>query len=150
MLSDTARYAMRAMMALAERHPRPASIAEIAQDISAPRKYLEAVMLRLKLEGLLTSQRGRSGGYALARRAVEISVADIIRSMDGPLALTPCASRTRFEACDNCMDVAICSIRFVLLEGRDALAEVLERRTLEDLIHQPGLIQPDLSILPAA
>lgn len=150
MLSDTARYAMRAMMALADRYPRPASIAEIAQDISAPRKYLEAVMLRLKLEGLLTSQRGRTGGYALARRAAEISVADIIRSMDGPLALTPCASRTRFEACDNCMDVAICSIRFVLLEGRDALAEVLERRTLEDLIHKPGVTQPDLSTSPAA
>ena len=145
MLSDTARYAMRAMMALADRHPAPASIAEIAQDISAPRKYLEAVMLRLKLEGLLTSQRGRNGGYALARRAGEISVADIIRSLDGPLALTPCASRTRFEACENCMDVATCSIRFVLLEGRDALAEVLERRTLQDLAGTS-----DLSISPAA
>jgi Rrf2 family protein len=145
MLSDTARYAMRAMMALAERHPAPASIAGIAEDISAPRKYLEAVMLRLKREGLLISTRGRTGGYALARPAVEISVADIIRSLDGPLALTPCASRTRFEACENCVDVASCSIRFVLLEGRDALAEVLERRTLADLVQKP-----DLSILPAA
>jgi len=145
MLSDTARYAMRAMMALAERHPQPASIAGIAEDISAPRKYLEAVMLRLKREGLLVSSRGRTGGYALARPATEISVADIIRSTDGPLALTPCASRTRFEACENCMDVATCSIRFVLLEGRDALAEVLERRTLADLVRTP-----DLSISPAA
>jgi Rrf2 family protein len=145
MLSDTARYAMRAMMALADRHPQPASIAGIAEDISAPRKYLESVMLRLKRDGLLISSRGRTGGYALARPATEISVADIIRTVDGPLALTPCASRTRFEACENCMDVAICSIRFVLLEGRDALAEVLERRTLADLVRTP-----DLSILPAA
>jgi Rrf2 family protein len=145
MLSDTARYAMRAMMALAERHPAPASIAGIAEDIAAPRKYLEAVMLRLKREGLLVSSRGRTGGYALARAATEISVADIIRGMDGPLALTPCASRTRFEACDNCMDVNVCSIRSVLLEGRDALAEVLERRTLADLVQSP-----DLSIAPAA
>jgi Rrf2 family protein len=145
MLSDTARYAMRAMMALAERHPRPAAIGEIAEAITAPRKYLEAVMLRLKREGLLVSSRGRTGGYALARPATEISVADIIRSTDGPLALTPCASRTRFEACENCVDVTTCSIRFVLLEGRDALAEVLERRTLADLASTP-----DLSILPAA
>jgi Rrf2 family protein len=145
MLSDTARYAMRAMMALAERHPRPAAIAEVAEAISAPRKYLEAVMLGLKRDGLLLSSRGRAGGYALARPATEISVADIIRSVDGPLALTPCASRTRFEACENCVDVSACSIRVILLEGRDALAEVLERRTLADLIQAP-----DLSILPAA
>jgi Rrf2 family protein len=145
MLSDTARYAMRAMMTLAGRHPTPAAIGEVAEAISAPRKYLEAVMLRLKREGLLVSSRGRLGGYALARPAAEISVADIIRVMDGPLALTPCASRTRFKACENCMDVATCSIRFVLLEGRDALAEVLERRTLQDLVGTP-----DLSISPAA
>lgn len=134
MLSDTARYAMRAMMVLAEREPKPASILEIATQASAPRKYLESIMLRLKLNGLLVSQRGRTGGYGLARPASEISVADIIRSTDGPLALTPCASRTRFEACEDCADVETCRIRFVLLEGRDALAEVLERRTLEDLI----------------
>ncbi len=149
MLSDTARYAMRAMMTLAERHPTPAAIGEVAEAISAPRKYLEAVMLRLKREGLLVSSRGRLGGYALARPATEISVADIIRVMDGPLALTPCASRTRFEACENCIDVATCSIRFVLLEGRDALAEVLERRTLQDLVGSDA-IGPDLSISPAA
>jgi len=139
MLSDTARYAMRAMMVLAERAPTPASILEVATEASAPRKYLESIMLRLKLAGLLVSQRGRSGGYGLARPANEISVADIIRSTDGPLALAPCASRTRFEACDDCPDVETCRIRFVLLEGRDALAEVLERRTLADLVSEPLL-----------
>ena len=147
MLSDTARYAMRAMMVLAERDGH-ASILEVATAASAPRKYLESILLRLKLDGLLVSLRGRSGGYALSRPAGEISVADIIRATDGPLALAPCASRTRFEACEDCVDVATCRIRFVLLEGRDALAEVLERRTLADLISSPsrsdGEVAPSL------
>jgi Rrf2 family protein len=134
MLSDTARYAMRAMMVLADREPKPASILEVATVSSAPRKYLESIMLRLKVAGLLVSQRGRSGGYALARPAAEINVADIIRSVDGPLALAPCASRTRFAKCEDCPDFDACRIRVVLLEGRDALAEVLERRTLQDLV----------------
>ena len=140
MLSDTARYAIKAMVALAERSPGAATITEVAVAASAPRKYLEAVMLRLKREGLLVSTRGRTGGYALARPAVEIAVADIIRGLDGPLALAPCASRTRFRACVECEDVASCRIRFVLLEGRDALAEVLERRTLADLVATPEVL----------
>ncbi|CAN5134468.1 Rrf2 family transcriptional regulator [soil metagenome] len=131
-------------MVLAERDGH-ASILEVATEASAPRKYLESIMLRLKLAGLLVSLRGRSGGYALARPANEISVADIIRSTDGPLALTPCASRTRFEACEDCADVETCRIRFVLLEGRDALAEVLERRTLADLV-QPATSEVSTSL----
>ncbi|CAN5116769.1 Rrf2 family transcriptional regulator [soil metagenome] len=138
MLSDTARYAIRAMVVLAKQEPRPASITEVATAAAAPRKYLESVMLRLKRDGLLVSQRGRVGGYGLARAAGAISVADIIRSMDGPLALAPCASRTRYAACKDCIDVEACRIRDVLLEGRDALAEVLERRTLKDLAATPS------------
>jgi len=138
MLSDTARYALRGLIVLAKQEPRPASIVEIAAAADAPRKYLESIMQRLKREGLLLSQRGRSGGYALSRSAGAISVADIIRSIDGPLALAPCASRTRYAACNDCVDVEACRIRDVLLEGRDALAEVLERRTLAELAETPA------------
>ena len=138
MLSDTARYAVRALIVLAQRDPVSASILEVAAASGAPRKYLEAVLLRLKRDEILTSTRGRTGGYRLARPANTISVADIIRSMDGPLALAPCASRTRYAACNDCVDVEACRIRDVLLEGRDALAEVLERRTLADLAETPA------------
>lgn len=137
MLSDTARYAVRALIVLAQRDPDSVSILEVAGAAGAPRKYLEAVLLRLKRDGILSSTRGRAGGYRLARPAPEITVADIIRSMDGPLALAPCASRTRYAACNDCVDVEACRIRDVLLEGRDALAEVLERRTLADLAETP-------------
>ena len=142
MLSDTARYALRALTVLARQEPRPASIVEIAAAARAPRKYLEAIMQRLKRDGLLFSQRGRTGGYGLARSADRISVADIIRCMDGPLALAPCASRTRYAACADCVDVEACRIRDVLMEGRDALAEVLERRTLAELAETPASDTP--------
>lgn len=148
MLSDTARYAIRALVVLAQRAPAAVSILEIAEQAGAPRKYLESILLRLRKDGLLVSQRGRTGGYALARPAEEIAVADMIRSVDGPLALAPCASRTQFKACNDCVDVHLCRIRDVLLEGRDALAEVLERRTLAELAATPAEVS--ISISPAA
>ena len=83
---------------------------------------------------MLRSRRGRAGGYELAMRPEEISLADVLRSIDGPLALAPCASRTAFRACDDCEDVLTCRIRNILLEGRDALAAVLEGRSLADLL----------------
>ncbi|MFN4296318.1 MAG: RrF2 family transcriptional regulator [Brevundimonas sp.] len=138
MISNKARYALRSLIFLAERHPRPASIAEIAAGARSPRKFLETILLELKLDGILDSRRGRMGGYELARPASEITVADILRSVDGPLALAPCASRTAFKPCDDCNDIENCRIRHILLEGRDALAAVLEGRKLADLAKVPS------------
>jgi Rrf2 family protein len=133
MISNKVRYALRALIYLAERWPAPASIPDIAMGARAPRKFLETILLELKLDGLLRSRRGRTGGYELAAEPAAISIADVLRSIDGPLALAPCASRTAFRACDDCEDVTSCRIRHILLEGRDALAAVLEGRTLADL-----------------
>lgn len=141
MISNKARYALRALIFLAERHPRPAAIPEIATGARAPRKFLETILLELKQEGVLDSRRGRLGGYELARAPRDVSVADILRAVDGPLALAPCASRTAFRACEDCPDVASCRIRHVLLEGRDALAGVLESRSLADLTRVPQRIE---------
>lgn len=138
MISNKVRYALRALIFLAERWPNPAAIPDIAVGARAPRKFLETILLELKLDGLLLSRRGRAGGYALALRPDQISMAAVLRCIDGPLALAPCASRTAFRACDDCEDVVTCRIRHVLLEGRDALAAVLEQRTLADLIAAPS------------
>jgi len=95
MLSRRSRYALRALIHLAQREAAgPASIAEIARLASAPRKFLEAILLDLKHHNLLISSRGRSGGYQLAAPPEAISFADVIRALDGPLALAPCASKT--------------------------------------------------------
>ena len=133
MLSQKARYALRAMLHLAaQRKEEPQQIADIAEASNVPRKFLEQILLDLKKRGLVHSVRGRSGGYRLARETKDISFAEIIRSIDGPLALSPCASRTAYRRCDDCVDEATCVLRKVLLAVRDSTAHILETRTLAE------------------
>ena len=130
MLSNKARYALRALMVLAEGAPASASISALAEQSKAPRKFLEAILLELNRAGVLVSRRGRAGGYSLARPAEEISVADIIRIVDGPLALAPCASVTAPGRCSTCPDMETCPVRPALIASRNAVAAVLESWTL--------------------
>lgn len=131
MLSHKARYALHALLVLAQHEgEEPMMIADIAAEARVPRKFLEQILLALKKRGIVRSQRGRLGGYLLGRTPQEISFADVIRETDGPLALSPCVSTTAYHKCDDCVDEATCAIRKVLLAARDATAEVLESRTL--------------------
>jgi Rrf2 family protein len=127
MLSQKTKYALRALVYLAslEREPS-ASIAEIAIGAKAPRKFLEAILLELKQAGFVDSRRGRFGGYGLVAPPDKIFFADVIRAVEGPLALAPCASRTAYRPCHDCFDVETCPIRAALLASRDAVAHVLE------------------------
>ncbi|MET0294021.1 MAG: Rrf2 family transcriptional regulator [Phenylobacterium sp.] len=132
MLSQRSRYALRALTWLAQRSDsRPAAIGEIAEAAAAPRKFLEAILLELKRRHFLVSTRGRLGGYALGRAPSEISFADVIRALDGPLALAPCASKTAYRPCETCPTVADCPIHPALVKAREAMAEVLEGWNLE-------------------
>jgi Rrf2 family protein len=132
MLSQKTKYALRALAYLASlTEPSSASIAEVAVGAKAPRKFLEAILLELKLAGFVESRRGRFGGYALAKPAASISFAAVIRAVEGPLALAPCASVTAYKQCADCFPVEYCPIRAALLAGRDAIAEVLENWTIE-------------------
>jgi Rrf2 family protein len=138
MLSQKARYALRALSALAQLGPgEQTQIAEIAEAAQVPRKFLEQILLDLKRRGLVHSTRGKLGGYTLGRPATEIELAEVIRTIDGPLALSPCASRMAYRKCDDCVDAQTCSIRRVLLEVRDATAEILEHRTVADIVEKP-------------
>ena len=139
MLSQKARYALRALTALAELEPgAQAQIAEIADNARVPRKFLEQILLDLKKRGLVHSTRGKLGGYTLGRPASEIELAEVIRTIDGPLALSPCASRMAYRKCDDCLDADTCPIRAVLLEVRDATAEILENRSVASMIEKPA------------
>lgn len=131
MLSNKARYALRALMALAEAAPASVSITALAEQTDAPRKFLEAILLELNRAGLLVSRLGRTGGYALSRPAGRISLADIIRVIDGPLALAPCASVTAPGPCSTCPDMEACTLRPALVASRNAVAAVLEGWTLD-------------------
>jgi Rrf2 family protein len=137
MLSNKARYALRALMALAEAAPASVPVTALAERTDAPRKFLEAILLELNRAGLLISRLGRSGGYSLARPAAEISLADIIRVIDGPLALAPCASITAPGPCSTCPDMEACELRPALIASRNAVASVLEDWTLDRAAVEP-------------
>jgi Rrf2 family protein len=136
MLTSKAKYALRAMIDLAAQAgagPRnPVFIADIARRQDIPRRFLENILLELRKHGLVVSHRGKAGGYALARTPDLINFADIIRAVDGPLALTACTSRTAYKRCEDCRDEAACSIRRAMLKVRDASAAILEATSLAD------------------
>ncbi|ALL12654.1 RrF2 family transcriptional regulator [Caulobacter henricii] len=137
MLSQKARYALRAMIELA-REDGQVTAGELAVRADAPRKFLEAILLTLAREGLVVSRRGKFGGYLLGRPAAEINFAEVIRLVDGPLALAPCVSRTAFRRCEDCRDLATCALREALLRARDATAQVLEGYSLADAVAGEG------------
>lgn len=137
MLTSKARYALRAMTELAAIAKdadwrTPVFIADLSERQDIPRRFLENILLELRKHGLVVSHRGKLGGYALARPPTEITFADIIRAIDGPLAFTPCTSRTRYRACDDCVEERMCAIRRALAVARDAAAGVLEQTTLAE------------------
>jgi Rrf2 family protein len=132
MLSSKARYALRALVELARVEGAQITAGDLAERADAPRKFLEAILLELARRGVVVSRRGKLGGYSLARAAGEISFAEVIRVIDGPLALAPCVSRLSFRKCDDCPDLATCALREALLRARDATADVLERYTLAE------------------
>lgn len=137
MLSQKARYALRAMIELA-REDGQVTAGELSVRADAPRKFLEAILLSLAREGLVVSRRGKFGGYLLGRAASEISFAEVIRLVDGPLALAPCVSRTAFRRCEDCRDLSSCALREALLRARDATAQVLEGYSLADAVAGEG------------
>ncbi|MDB5477504.1 MAG: Rrf2 family transcriptional regulator [Phenylobacterium sp.] len=130
MLSSKARYALRALVELAREPASQITAGELALRADAPRKFLEAILLELARRHIVVSRRGKLGGYALSRAPESISFAEVIRVLDGPLALAPCVSRLAFRKCEDCPDLATCSIREALLRARDATAQVLETYSL--------------------
>lgn len=135
MLSQKARYALRALVELAEEPSSQATATTLAARAGAPKKFLEAILLELSRNNILISRRGKFGGYALAKPADAISFAEIIRVIDGPLALAPCVSRMAFKKCEACPDLKTCRLRQALLRARDATAAVLEEYSLADAVH---------------
>jgi Rrf2 family protein len=130
-LSKRTQYSLRALYALARNHGRgPVLIAQMAREEAIPKKFLEQILLSLKGSELVVSKKGKGGGYALARPPQEISIGEVIRRIEGPLAPLPCASETRFRKCDECPDIETCGTRIVMREVRDAIAEILDRTTL--------------------
>ncbi len=133
-LSQKTKYALRALQTLAREKGRgPMLIADLAEQGALPRKFLELILLELKNHGLLESKRGKGGGYQLRKPPEQITLGEVIRLFDGPLAPIPCASERAFRKCDDCEDIATCGTRLVMREVRDAMATILDNTTLAQL-----------------
>jgi Rrf2 family protein len=136
-ISKRTQYGLKAVLALGRRYGEgPMLIATLSDEEGIPLKFLEAILLALKGRGLLESKKGRHGGYQLSRPPSTITVGSLIRMLDGPLAPLPCASELAFQPCDECVDVESCGTRIIMRQVRDAMADVLDRTTLADLIRR--------------
>lgn len=134
MLSKKTEYAFRALMYLAQhaQEEHPVLIAEISTKRAIPQKFLENILLELKYHGILKSKKGKNGGYFLAKPASSIFLADVLRLVDGPIALLPCVSLHFYKKCDNC-DEKECGLNRIMCEVRDATLAILETKTVADI-----------------
>jgi Rrf2 family protein len=135
MLSKKAKYGLKALVYLAQKDNKQevTLIQEIAQEARIPKKFLEQILLLLKSRGVVNSKRGKEGGYFLVANIKELMIGDVVRIIDGPLAPIPCASKTAFMPCEECVDVKSCEIRWVMGNVRDAISNVLDNTSLEEI-----------------
>ena len=131
-ISKKAEYALRALVAIA-RQPRSWAIQELSAQENIPIKFLEQILLALRHAGLLSSKRGVGGGYTLLRAPGEITLRDVLRVLDGPVAPVPCAAEQPTERC-TCPDPKTCPLRLMMIDLRGDITRLLERRTIEDMM----------------
>ncbi|MCC7402549.1 MAG: Rrf2 family transcriptional regulator [Chitinophagaceae bacterium] len=134
MLSKKAQYAFRALTHLVEHYNKgPVLISEISRKKKIPLKFLENILLGLKQHDILESKKGRGGGYYLKEHPSKTYIATVMRIVDGPIALLPCVSLYFYKRCNNCNEKR-CGLHDVMENVRDATLNILERRTLQDLV----------------
>lgn len=133
MLSKKSQYAFKALMYLAQNNDKgPVLIAEIAKKKKIPLKFLENILLELKKAGVLESKKGKGGGYYFAVSPSEVSMAKVMRLLDGPIALLPCVSLNFYEKCKNC-DEKSCGLHDMMVNVRDATLKILEKKSVGDI-----------------
>ena len=138
-LSKKGEYAVRALIEIGfEAKQRPSSLIQIstvAERTNIPEKFLEQILLALRNGGVLKSKRGVEGGYSLAKDADDITLGEVIRLLDGPLAPIACVSQTSYEPC-SCPDEASCGLHLAMKQVRDAIANILDNYKLSRVIQE--------------
>jgi len=134
MLSKKSQYAFKALGYLTEKYTEgPILISEIAKKKKIPLKFLENILLELKKADILDSKKGKGGGYFLKKSPDKVKVATIIRLVNGPISMIPCVSLYFYERCKNCNEKH-CGLHDMMTEVRDATLNIVENRTLKDLV----------------
>lgn len=133
MLTKKGKYGLKAAVYLARLPPGASTqVAEIAETNQIPKKFLDVILGELRNAGFLSSKKGKTGGYRLAKAPENIIVGEMIRALDGPLAPLPCASRNAYEACEDC-NIGTCEVRMLMVQVRDAIGTVLDTYTLAQM-----------------
>ena len=134
MLSKKTKYGLKALTYIARQEGnKPVQVGEIAKSEQIPQKFLESILLTLRKSGCLGSKKGKHGGYYLIKKPSDIIMADVMRVLEGPIAMVPCVSLNFYEKCDDCPDENKCSVNKLMIQVRDNTLEVLRNTTLEDL-----------------
>lgn len=144
MISRKTKYAINALVHLARRRDEgPIGIGVIAEAERIPQKFLEAILLELKRDGILASKKGRGGGYYLLLPPEQVHMAHVMRLFDGPIALLPCVSYNFYERCEECIDENTCGIRDVFFEVRNETVRMLKQATLLEIIRREEGLRND-------
>jgi Rrf2 family protein len=143
MITQKMKYALKALLALADEaakeKPQALTIEEIARRSGTPKRFLEHILLEVRNAGVIASTRGRAGGYSLIKRPAEISISELLRTIDGPIAPLPCLSRRAYQRCEDCSDEATCRIRKVFAEVFWSYLLIIDSLTLEDMLRQGSI-----------
>jgi len=135
MLSKKTKYGLKALAYLAQQKDNaPVQIAEIARHENISLKFLESILLTLRKTGFLGSKKGKGGGYYLIKEPSDILMTDVMRVLEGPIAMVPCVSLNFYEKCSDCPDENACSVNKLMLQVRDANLEVYRNNTLQDIL----------------
>ena len=135
MLSKKSVYAIHALVYLAGKSGKdPVSIQEIADSHNIPKRFLEGILLELRNANVLHSKKGKAGGYYLYKSPEDINLIDIIRLMNGAIAMLPCVSLNYYEPCIECANEKLCGVRDVFIDVRDETLKILGKSTLADIL----------------
>jgi Rrf2 family protein len=149
MITQKMKYALKALLTLADEAarsaPDPLTIEQIARRSGTPKRFLEHILLEVRNAGAIASTRGRSGGYSLIKRPEEISISELLRTIDGPIAPLPCLSRRAYQRCEDCTDEASCRIRRVFAEVFWSYLVIIESLTLADMMRSDQVAAQVLS-----
>jgi len=134
MLTNKGKYGLKAMLHLAGATAgEPVLVADIAAANQISKKFLDAILGELRKAGLVHSKKGRGGGFVLATSASNITVGHIVRALDGMLAPIACASKNYYRKCDDCQTESKCTVRLMMIDVRNAISDVLDNSSLEDM-----------------
>jgi len=141
MLTKKSKYGIKALIYLGKKYgDQPVQIMRIATEEQIPKKFLEQILLELRNAGLLYSIKGAKGGYSLNKDPKDIRLTQVIRLLDGPIALLPCVSLNFYQKCDECKSEEVCGIRDAFIEVRDAMLQILNDTSIADIIEKESSI----------